>query len=567
MEILRFLQTDGGLAFLHFTQTIMFSTMVYVLAAEYRRTHRDDLVFKLVASLSITLINVATTTALVLKVFYDTVISQKVLPLLFNAIFAIIVLALARAFVYSFIIKQRRFDIFIRWGMAIVAISYVVLQLYWLSIFEPGMVFGRSVLQLIFSIFFLVMLGFSIYYIIRFRKSYRIRLVLAFGSIAVAQFVNIYSVIVEDMDPSFRVLQAAAPLLVPTMFGSVVFKELIENVVTMAEHLHRVFENQRSLVFELMKMGGELSSYSDQLVKTSMQGWQRLSGVVQNIYAQEEDRKNIFDMTDSTTGIVEEMVDILSVDKFQHDSSIFRQREDSHVSENEIEKSINSIESLLMDDKNHFEKIRQTMSKLSKLGDAISEEVGALQEISDKTNMLSLNAAIEAARAGEAGKGFAVVADEVAKLAESSNQNSTSIYRYVEQISESIKELSRRLDQGVGDIADAEKRIYNIHNFFTDVSFSADLFEAMVSTRNELFLNQKGKGETVYSNMKTTQQLLEKNTENGGQMKEAISGHIRDIETIAGVSDEIYVMIRNLNEKTNEIITMAESLEYLTKTK
>jgi methyl-accepting chemotaxis protein len=390
---------------------------------------------------------------------------------------------------------------------------------------------------------------------------------LAFGSIAVAQFVNIYSVMVEDMDPGFRVLQAAAPLLVPTMFGSVVFKELIENVVTMAEHLRRVFENQRSLVFELMKMGGELSSYSDQLVKTSMQGWQRLSGVVQNIYAQEEDRKNIFEMTDSTTGIVEEMVDNLSVDKFQKDSSIFHQRDQSHVSEEEIEESINSIQSLLMDDKNHFDQIKQTMSELNRLGDAISEEVGALQEISDKTNMLSLNAAIEAARAGESGKGFAVVADEVAKLAESSNHNSTSINRYVEQISESIKELSRRLDKGVGDIADAEKRIHNISNFFTDVSFSADLFQAMVATRNELFLSQKSKGETVYGNMKTTQQLLEKNTENGGQMKEAISGHIRDIETIAGVSDEIYTMIKNLNDKTNEIITMAESLEHLTKTK
>ncbi len=75
----------------------------------------------------------------------------------------------------------------------------------------------------------------------------------------------------------------------------------------------------------------------------------------------------------------------------------------------------------------------------------IRDTIHAIADISELTNLLSINAAIEAARAGEHGKGFKVVSDEVKKLAEQSKNLTNDISRLLKTLEKNISSSESNL--------------------------------------------------------------------------------------------------------------------------
>ncbi len=109
----------------------------------------------------------------------------------------------------------------------------------------------------------------------------------------------------------------------------------------------------------------------------------------------------------------------------------------------------------------NFEKLKVAMTqtaeslvdvseKVKAMGDSVEEvqnAVAAINEISSRTNLLSLNASIEAARAGEAGKGFAVVATEIQDLSVQSSQSAQRIGEIMKGLSDSSESAVRTVSQ------------------------------------------------------------------------------------------------------------------------
>ncbi len=90
--------------------------------------------------------------------------------------------------------------------------------------------------------------------------------------------------------------------------------------------------------------------------------------------------------------------------------------------------------------KDHVNSLMEDMDNMKSLSENMELVITVIDEISEKINLLSINAAIESARAGELGKGFAVVAREVSSLSEKTAENVKSIAGTIHSFRKSIND-------------------------------------------------------------------------------------------------------------------------------
>ena len=140
--------------------------------------------------------------------------------------------------------------------------------------------------------------------------------------------------------------------------------------------------------------------------------------------------------------------------------------------------------------KEGFEAVRRSASSISEINEVVqdaaqvirslgekSSDIGrmltVIDEVSDQTRLLSLNAAILAAQSGTQGRAFSVVAEEIRALSDRTSSSTREITQLLKTVPLEIDRITQSIDQGTEKVEEGMKLVRELEETIMVVAESA----------------------------------------------------------------------------------------------
>lgn len=242
--------------------------------------------------------------------------------------------------------------------------------------------------------------------------------------------------------------------------------------------------------------------------------------------------------------VTEQMNDMgISVDKASQNITALKQSAQSmEASNNEVSKTLQELATISTNAKQSISDVQKQTDDTNRVAIDIQNVVTLIADISEQTNLLSLNASIEAARAGELGKGFAVVADEVMKLAAQSKNSTEQIEAIVQQLIDKSNSNVEAMGHVMQEIQTQFDKLTQTREVFEDLNMEITHVTNAVDKIADEIKNINDSKNEVYNNLESLSAISEENaaaTEQTSATMMHLSAIVDDCDAAVGQLGEI----------------------------
>lgn len=175
----------------------------------------------------------------------------------------------------------------------------------------------------------------------------------------------------------------------------------------------------------------------------------------------------------------------------------------------------------------------------------ISKILTVIEDITERTNLLSLNAAIIAAQAGEHGLGFGVVAEEIRELAERTRGSTKEIAGIIKAVEKASGEAVAAMNEGVATVDANVSRAQSARSSLDQILESAENSFQMASRMASSLQEQASASQRLH-------EVTSKMSESIGQIDTSTREQARSTQLLASEAEKVSEIAEMLKNSTIE---------------
>ncbi len=190
--------------------------------------------------------------------------------------------------------------------------------------------------------------------------------------------------------------------------------------------------------------------------------------------------------------------------------------------------------------KEAVERYSSLITRLDKRSGEIGKILGVIVEVTERTNLLALNASILAAQAGEHGKGFAVVAGEIKALADRTAGSAQDIAKLITAVQKEAKEAVTAMTESLTAVERGVQRSQDAGMALDKIVASSSKSAEMATMIERAMMEQTRGIKQVSEAVAHVKQMM-------GQIASATQAQSSGSETILKASEGMRDIARRVN--------------------